>query len=247
MKARTEIPTPEERRRIELLYPGEVEDSMPEGERSFSLTLYLVLTLRRWIVDPSHDSAHGNMPIYFVEGDPGRHVSPDAFLLRGVPFDPLRVSYRLWETGIVPSVVFEIVSKGYEKKDAVVNRRRYRQLGVPEYYWFDWNRRTLTALQLDREGRRYIPMRPNAAGRFVSAELGLEVGIEGDVLGLYRDGVYILPPDELLAETESQLAEKESLLAEKENQLERKDELLAEKDERIQALEREIERLRRGT
>jgi len=220
-----------------FLYPGEVEDAMPEGHLSLLLTIYLVQTLTRLVADPARDSVHGNMPIYYRRGEPQRHVSPDAFFLRGLPMDDERRSYCLWKTGVVPRVAFEVVSRGYERKDEVANRALYEELGIPEYYWFAPDRRRLTALRLDPARGRYAPVAPEAAGRVLSPALGLAVGVEAGRLALYQDGRYVEPTPELVARLEAALAEKEAALAEKESALAAKDSELAALRRRLAELE----------
>jgi len=202
-----------------FLYPGEVEDAMPEGHLSLLLTIYLVQSLTRLVADPARDSVHGNMPIYYARGEPKRHVSPDVFLLRGVPMDERRRSYCLWKTGVVPQVVFEIVSRRHEHKDEVRNRALYQELGVPEYFWFDPDRRLLTALRLDDETGRYAPVELGPSGRVLSPGLGLEVGVRGDRLALFEAGRYVEPVPDLAERLEARVAAQEAELAAQEAEL----------------------------
>jgi len=134
-----------------------------------------------------------------------------------VPYDRERVSYRLWETGIAPRVVFEILSQGSEIKDRVTNRRIYEGLGIPEYYWFDLQTRELQALELEVATGRYRERAPDDRGQYRSAVLGLDVGVREGSIALYRDGAWLPPTEELLAgakaEAERQKAEAEQRLA----------------------------------
>jgi len=204
-----------------FLYPGEVEDAMPEGHLSFLLTIYLVQALTRLVADPGRDSVHGNMPIYYRQGEPRRHVSPDVFFLRGVPMDERRRSYCLWKTGVVPAVAFEIVSRHYERKDEVRNRALYQELGIPEYFWFDPDRELLTALRLDEETGRYVPVEPNAAGRVLSPTLQLEVGVRAGRIALFHGGRYVEPSPELVTRLEAALAARDEELAARDEELAR--------------------------
>ncbi len=192
------------------LYPGDVEDAMPEGNLAFLSAIYLLQTLRRWI-DPLRDSVHANLPIYYVRGNPKKHVSPDVFFGAGIPYLEDRVSYRIWESGVPPRVVFEIVSRGSEIKDVVVNRGIYEQLRIPEYYWFEPRTNRLVALELDTVTGRYRERAPNPSGRHLSTALGVELGVEGHWIGIYRDGAYVPPTENLLeaAERDKQQAERE--------------------------------------
>jgi Uma2 family endonuclease len=79
-----------------------------------------------------------NLGLYY---DPGRSaVEPDAFLSLGVPLyrpgQDLRLGYLLWQEGVVPQWVLEIVSKApggeYGRKMEL-----YAQLGVSYYAIFN--------------------------------------------------------------------------------------------------------------
>ena len=213
------------------LYPGDVEDAMPEGTWARLQANYLVETILRVVVALDRQSAHANLPIYYRKGDPKKHVSPDAFFLAGVAYDPRLKSYCLWETGVIPRVVFEILSPGSQWKDRVANRRIYEELGIPEYYWFDPETRELEALILDPATQRYREQVADPQRRYRSDALGLEVGVEEDAIALYRDGVYLPPTGELLREAEHRLAEKTQRLMETERGL-------AEKTQRLMETER---------
>ncbi len=193
------------------LYPGDVEDAMPEGTWARLLANYLVETILRVAAALHRDAAHANLPIYYRQGEPKMHVSPDAFYLPGVPYDKHRMSYCLWETGVIPRVVFELLSPGSQWKDRVDNRRIYEELGIPEYYWFDPKTRRLEALLLDPATQRYRERISDPQGRHRSDALGLEVGVVEDAIALYRNGVYLPPTEELLREAEQRLAEEQRL------------------------------------
>lgn len=223
-----------------FLYPGDVEDAMPEGHLAWWLGVYLVQAITRLVADPARDSAHANMPIYYVRGEPRRHVSPDAFFLPGVALDWKRKSYCLWKTGVVPQVTFEVLSRHHEYKDEVVNRQIYQDLGVAEYYWFDPERVLLTALALHPETRRFRKRRPNAAGRYPSQALGLEVGLHDGLIALFQDGAYVQPAEDVLGQVNAALAERDTLLADREAQLAQRDADLAERDAELEALRRRI-------
>ena len=54
-----------------------------------------------------------NMFLYYAEGNRRKHVSPDLFVVKGVPRDrePARCSYRTWEeNGKGPDLVIEFTS-----------------------------------------------------------------------------------------------------------------------------------------
>ena len=42
----------------------------------------------------------GNLLVFYERGDKRKHVSPDVFVVRGVPKRPLRDHYLIWREGI---------------------------------------------------------------------------------------------------------------------------------------------------
>ena len=145
----------------EDLYPGDVEDAMPEGNLPRLLASYIVEIIFRVLARSRKFAAYANLPIYYEEGSPRKHVSPDAFFVDGVAYAKRLRSYQLWKAHVVPQVVFEIVSERHEKKDVEENRRLYAQLGVSEYYWFNPKSGKLCALQFDTATHSYQERQPN--------------------------------------------------------------------------------------
>ncbi|MBD3762800.1 Uma2 family endonuclease, partial [Rhizorhabdus sp.] len=50
-----------------------------------------------------------------------------------------RDTYKTWEEGAVPSVVFEITSKTTKNEDIKTKFKVYQEIGVKEYFLFDPN------------------------------------------------------------------------------------------------------------
>src|SRR3954453_18045282 len=79
----------------------------------------------------------GNLLLFYEPGNKRRHVSPDVFVVRGVP-KGIRENYILWEEGKGPDVVIELTSSSTRKDDVKGKFRLYRDvLKVPEYFLFD--------------------------------------------------------------------------------------------------------------
>ena len=74
----------------------------------------------------------GNLMFYYEEGNPGAVVSPDVFVVKGVP-QGLRRTYKLWEEKYPPVAVFEITSRSTRLEDKGNKRALYAMLGVREY------------------------------------------------------------------------------------------------------------------
>lgn len=90
-----------------------------------------------------HVAVEGDMFIYYVgqdaEGEPTvASVSPDIFVVYGVPDRPDRNSYVLWnEPDADIRFVLEIASPSTRRRDHTVKREVYASLGVAEYFLYD--------------------------------------------------------------------------------------------------------------
>ena len=126
-----------------------------------------------------------------------------------------RDNYKTWEEGKVPSVIFEMTSKGTQNQDIEHKKTLYEQLEVQEYWLFDpkgeWIEEKLRGYRLQGENYQLI-----TDSR--SEPLKLRLVIEVELIGFYREdtGEKLLIPDELAAklQEETQRAnEAEALLA----------------------------------
>jgi Uma2 family endonuclease len=116
-------------------YP--VDDGMGEGLGHRKTAELLRILLDLFLAHQRKVACVGaNQFIYWVQGDPKKTVAPDVYVLPGVPADTDIDCWKVWETGIVPSVVVEVVSRSV-KKDYVDAIERYRELGVLEVIVFD--------------------------------------------------------------------------------------------------------------
>lgn len=133
----------------------------------------------------------GNNFVYYTEGSPGDCVSPDVYVVKGAPAGRRRV-FKAWEEGgRLPCFVLEITSRSTRRDDLGEKMTKYRdELGVPEYFLFDphgeWIPERLRGFVL-KDGT-YHPIEPNSAGRLVSHELGLELGVQDGHLRFYLPG-----------------------------------------------------------
>ena len=147
----------------------------------------------------------GVMP--YMEGQRHKMVAPDLFVALRAKEDEGRASYKLWEEA-TPDFVLEDLSPESERRDLVDKRVLYRRLGVPEYWMFDETRTRL----LDESGAplgeplvgyrlrggRYRRVRANAAGRWPSEALGLELCVRHGPLRFFDPvtGEYLRTLDE---------------------------------------------------
>jgi Uma2 family endonuclease len=166
-------------------------DGKPMGEtpRHVQNIFYAFEPLRDWFADVPDVYIAANMFIHYEEGNRNRHVSPDVFVVKGVPKErqPERRSYRVWEEGKGPDLVIEATSKTTQKEDLEVMLALYRDvLRVKEYFLFDPYREYLDPpLRGYRLGRKhYRPIAP-VDNRLPSQVLGLHLEAAGEQLRLY--------------------------------------------------------------
>ena len=144
----------------------------------------------------------------YMEGCPGKMVSPDLLVALSAEKDDGRDFYKLWEEP-TPDFVLDDLSLANGRSGAVDKRVLYRRLGVREYWLFD---ETGTRLPDDSAmppggllvgyrlgGDGYAPIRANAAGRLPSAALGLELTMREGLLRFFNPaaGEYLLTLEEL--------------------------------------------------
>src|SRR5437879_1949266 len=103
-------------------YPD--SDGKPLGEtpRHVRNNLFAFDILDRFFADDPEVYVAANMFLYYVEGDRRRHVSPDLFVVKGVPklTEPERRSYRTWEEGGKgPNTIVEYTSPSTRREDHV--------------------------------------------------------------------------------------------------------------------------------
>ncbi|MEH1951378.1 MAG: Uma2 family endonuclease [Nostoc sp.] len=178
-----------------------------------------------------------DLNLYYDPRHPLWYKRPDWYMVLGLPSagqqQDLRLSYVIWQEGIDPFLVVELLSPGTEQEDLgktlrEVNRpptkwEVYEQiLRVPYYVIYDRYENHLRAFQL--MGTRYeaIPLPEN---RFFLAELELGLGLwqgsyqqtTGLWLRWYNSAGWV-PTRREQAEQERQRAEQERQRAEQERQ-----------------------------
>src|ERR671938_136149 len=94
----------------ESYYPDSDGNPMTETPRHRKNMTNVIETLEAWFADDPQVYVSGNMFVYYVPGDRLRHVSPDVFVVRGVPKTPERRRYLTWEEHKAPDLVIELTS-----------------------------------------------------------------------------------------------------------------------------------------
>jgi len=185
-----------------IYYPETDGKPMAETDVHIDALIYLREALRDHFRDAPQVYVAGNMFLYYEEGDPTACVAPDIFVVQGVSKHERR-TYRLWEEGQPPAVVFEITSRGTRLEDLGTKRAVYAMLGVREYFVYDplgeYLRPPLQGYQLHEGEYQRLP----TAGEegFTSQVLGLELRVESGRLRVVdpATGERLLTPAEAQA------------------------------------------------
>jgi Uma2 family endonuclease len=167
-------------------YPTSDGKPMAETELHRDDMIDLIQTLQDYFAETPLVCVSGNMLMFYEEGNRRKHISPDVFVVRGIP-KKQRENYLIWQEGKAPDLVIEITSKSTKREDQQKKRELYRDvLRVPEYFLFDPTDDYLTPpLKGFRllEGE-YVPIE-SVDGRLPSKVLGLHLERDGQELRLY--------------------------------------------------------------
>lgn len=173
----------------EIHYPD--SDGQPVGETPFHIRnlFYITAPLERRFADRPQTCVAANMFVYYEEGNPRKHVSPDVFVVHEVAAKDgyQRRKYLVWEEGKGLDLVIEVTSESTKDEDFGAKLRVYRDiLGVREYFIFDPHDEYLhPRLQGFRlENAAYVPITP-VANRLPSEVLGLHLEADGFLLRFY--------------------------------------------------------------
>lgn len=179
---------------LNIDYPS--SDGEPVAETFVHLYALLVtLEVLKQYLEGQQATVLANQFLYYSEGMPKLRVAPDVMVIFDVEPGP-RDNYKIWQEGQVPSVIFEMTSKGTQDQDKVFKKTLYEQMGVQEYWLFDpkgeWVENQLQGYRLERD--LYQPIDDGC-----SAPLQLRLQAEGQLIGFYRQetGERLLIPGEL--------------------------------------------------
>ncbi len=220
--------------KTEIFYP--ISDGEPVAESYDHLYAILIIleVLRRYLKG-RRATVLADQFFYYEEGKPEARTAPDVMVIFDVEPGG-RDSYKIWEEGSIPKVVFEITSPSTKNEDKKRKKDLYEKIGIEEYWLFDpkgqWIKTQLLGYRL-KDGV-YEEIKDSR-----SEPLKLELKVEEKLIGFYREdsGEKLLISDELAdslqqetlarQEAEKQL-EEERQRAEKERQrAEEFEELLA--------------------
>ena len=121
-----------------VVYP--CSDGRPMGESDLHIMcmLHVLEVLRRHFEKSAREDVYvsANSFLYYERGNPRAVVTPDLFVVRGVP-NHLRDSYLLWKEPKGPDFVLEVTSASTRREDEGRKREVYAALGVEEYFLYD--------------------------------------------------------------------------------------------------------------
>jgi Uma2 family endonuclease len=179
----------------------------------------------RWVLQQRYrDDADvyvaSNMFVYYEQGNPRAVFAPDVFVVHGVPKEPERRTFKIWEEGRAPSFVLEISSRSAWVEDLGNKKAICARLGVREYFLWDPEGEYLTPrLQGYRlQGGEYHRIAPDHGGGVASETLGVVFHAEESrlVASDAVTGERLLRPDDVRAardDAEKRLAAAEIELA----------------------------------
>jgi Uma2 family endonuclease len=208
----------------EIFYPSRDGEPVAETYDHFYAIMITLEVLRQYL-SGTQATVLANQFLYYAQGLPKLRIAPDVMVIFGVTPGG-RDNYKIWEEGQVPSVVFEMTSKGTKEQDLIYKKTLYEQLGVSEYWLFDprgeWVPERLRGYRLHEDV--YYPI-----GDGISQPLKLRLVLEEKLIGFYRQdtGEKLLIPDELAqalqnakaqSSQERQRAEQERQRADQERQ-----------------------------
>ena len=235
---------------VPIIYPERDGKPMGETDVHIDAIIYLREALKQYFHQAPQVYVAGNLLIYYEEHNPSASIAPDVFVVPGVSKHQRR-TYKLWEEGQPPAVVFEVTSRSSRLEDTGTKRAVYAMLGVQEYFIYDplgeYLRPALQGYRL-QEGD-YQRVQPASAGHLVSQVLGLEMRLEEGRLRLFNatTGERLLThgeAEEALQRTQEHMAQVEERAAQAEERVAQAEERAAQEAAAHQAAEAELHRLR---
>lgn len=180
-------------------FPASDGQPMADTEPNLEQMIDLILQCKQPL-EPLGHHVGGNLLVYYDRTDGLKHLSPDVFV--ALDTGPARrQSWKTWEEGKFPEVVFEVASPSTRDRDIGAKVRLYAELGAREYYIIDLERNLDPAFRGYRFRHGRAALLPNpTGGSIVSPLLGLELRVVAGWLRLIdpeTDAPYPLPLEAL--------------------------------------------------
>jgi Uma2 family endonuclease len=191
-----------------------------------------IASLEDWSVTEREIYISGNMFVYYVKGNKLKHLTPDVFLVIGVPRRD-RDCYKTWEEPVSHlDLVVEFTSRSTSDEDLEQKFEIYRdEIRVREYLVFDPYQEYLDPpQQLYRlSAGDYEPVLP-VEGRLPSEVLGLHFDRSGRRLRLYnpQTRLWLPTPRERAEQAAEQTRQATAALTQAQAEIERLQQQLAQ-------------------
>jgi Uma2 family endonuclease len=206
---------PRLKKRKFIVYPTSDKRPMAETDDHRDLMVEVIDTLKIRYASYPQVYVSGNLLVFYEPGDRLRHLSPDVFVVKGVPKHN-RENYLIWKERKGPDWILELTSRSTKEEDLDDKFWLYQdKLKVREYFLFDPHVEYLDPPLMGyrlRQGK-YKRIRP-VDGRLPSQVLGLHLEQVAKTLRLHdpATGAWLPTPSEIREQ-----AEEARLQAEEEN------------------------------
>jgi Uma2 family endonuclease len=204
----------------EIFYPSEDGEPLAETSVHADAIIATVAVLRNYLAENFSERSPvvlADQFLYYAQGFSRLRVAPDVMVIFDIPQQPYD-NYKIWETGQVPSVIFEMTSESTQAHDQLKKRELYESIGVLEYWLFDpkgeWIPEKLRGYrrQANLPEKEVDSLVYEAIADGLSQVLGLRLEVEGSLINFYRqdNGEKLLIPSELFAALQEQTQRAES-------------------------------------
>ena len=126
----------------EVYYPSEIEGEMGETAIHYKIISLFYTLLESFFAARKDITVAANLMVYYEERNPKKWLAPDVYVCFGAE-NKLRRTFKIWEEGVFPQVIFEVASDSTFENDLGGKRLDYARLGVEEYYLLDPERQYL--------------------------------------------------------------------------------------------------------
>jgi Uma2 family endonuclease len=123
--------------KLELIYPSSDGQPMAESTEHYQWIVTITGGLEALFKNDENVFVAGDLLWYPVEGKPEIRRAPDAMVVFGRPKGARGSYIQHLEGGVVPQVVFEILSRGNRILEMSRKFDFYQTYGVNEYYVYD--------------------------------------------------------------------------------------------------------------
>lgn len=168
-------------------YPYSDGKPMAETDLHRELMNMQIEVLKQYYEGQDDVYVSGNLLMFYEKGNKRKHVSPDVFVVKGVP-NHMRPNYLVWEEGRAPNLVIEMTSSSTRREDVGKKFKLYQDvLKVREYFLFDpygdYLKPPMQGYRLVKGEYREIGQQ---AGRLPSQVVGLHLERDGKILRLWH-------------------------------------------------------------